>query len=423
METVLFIYRGLQVGGIETFYCRLAENYDRTRFNIRFLLLCERHECDGELLARLERSAKVEFYSEYLVSSLQGIAKKLPVPLKILIKPSCEALKELVSEVNLVHVTEGLGILLAQQIFKSSTKKVRVNLGFYHQKEFSWGKGGALPYFERINRTALGALSSKSLAFFNEGVALTVCEETGRDASETNVFPLGVDVVRKNNKENFSEGKHIKIVSIGRLTNFKTYNLWMIDVVAKLVSKGYEVTYDVFGRGDIEAEVTEKVRASDAPVFLKGTLKYSEFSRVVTEYDLFVGSGTAIIEASGLGVPAIVGIESIPEAKTYGYFSDIPGFTYNELGLNLPLLDVGNLIEDFASLSKEQKQFLGQRHVSKAELFSMEHCMSNFSHLFDSTDPLDLNLNSYSWLRYRINYVMTSIFSKLYRTSYTEKYN
>lgn len=423
MKTVLFIYRGLQVGGIETFYCRLAENYDRSKYSFRFLFLCERHQCDVELLARLERSAKVNFYSEYLVSNLSNIAKKLPVPLKILVKPCSTALEELVLEVDLVHATEGLGILLAQQIFKAFNKKVRVNLGFYHQKEFSWGKGRTLPYFERVNRSALSGLSSKSLAFFNEGVAETVCEETGRNVAETNVFPLGVDVVQSNNKHKFSEGKRIKIVSIGRLTNFKTYNLWMIDVVADLAAKGYEVTYDVYGRGDIEAEVSERVRASGAPVFLKGTLKYSEFSQVVTEYDLFVGSGTAIIEASALGVPAIIGIESIPDAKTYGYFSDISGFTYNELGLNLPLLQVGSLIEEFVSLSEEHKQLLGRRHVLKAELFSMEHCVSNFSHLFEVTDPLDLDARSYSWLSYKLSYLLTSVLSKLFKTSYTEKYN
>ena len=326
-------------------------------------------------------------------------------------------------EVDVVHATEGLGILLAQQIFKSSSKQVRVNLGFYHQKEFSWGKGTALPYFEKVNRAALRALDSKSLAFFNEGVAVTVCQETGRDASHVNVFPLGVDVASSKHKENFSEGQRIKIVSIGRLTNFKTYNLWMIDVVASLASKGYEVTYDVYGRGDIEAEVTEKARASGAPVCLKGTLKYSEFARVVSEYDFFVGSGTAIIEASALGVPAIIGIESIPQAQTYGYFSNISGFTYNELGLDLPLLDVGTLIEEFAALSVEQKRQLGQRHVAKAELFSMEHCVTNFSHLFEVTEPLSLDVKSYSWLAYRLNYIMTSILSKLRKTSYTEKYN
>lgn len=423
METILFIYRGLQVGGIETFYCRLAENYDRTKFEFRFLFLCERHQCDAELLARLERSAKVNFYSEYVTAGFSHIAKRLPVPLKMLIKPSPAAAQALVKDVDLVHATEGLGIVLAHQVFESSGKKIKVNLGFYHQKEFSWGKGGALPYFEKVNRAALAALNNKSLAFFNEGVAVTVCKETGRDLSQVNVFPLGVDVARTTHKQQFSEGKRIKIVSIGRLTNFKTYNLWMIDVVANLASKGYEVTYDVFGRGDIEDEVAEKVRASGAPVFLKGTLKYSEFSKVVTEYDLFVGSGTAIIEASALGVPAIVGIESIQQPQTYGYFSNIPGFTYNELGLNLPLLDVGNLIDEFASLPEEQKRVLGHQHVVKAELFSMEHCVSCFSHLFEVTEPLAFNVRSYSWLGYRVSYIMTSILSKLCKTSYTEKYN
>ena len=423
MKTVLFIYRGLQVGGIETFYCRLAESYDRKEFKFRFLLLCEPHECDVELLARLRKSAQVNFYSEYVIAPLKVIAAKLPIPLKMLIGRSSLACKELVDDVEFVHATEGLGILLAQEIFGSIEKNIKINVGFYHQKEFSWGRGGKLPYFERINRKLLKSLNSKNLAFFNEGVAVTVCGETGHDLSQVNVFPLGINVVQGKYKESFSENRKLKIISIGRLTNFKTYNFWMIDVVEKLASRGYDVTYDVYGRGDIEEQVNEKVRASNAPVFLKGTLKYSEFSRIVPEYDLFVGSGTAIIEASALGVPAIVGIESILQPETYGYFSDIPGFTYNELGLDIPLVDVGQLIEEFSILSEVAKFELGAKHQQKAELFSMERCVLNFMHLFNVTESLSITSSSYSWLGYRVSYIVTSILSKFYKTSYAEKYN
>ena len=50
---------------------------------------------------------------------------------------------------------------------------------------------------------------------------------------------------------------------------------------------------------------------------------------------VFVGSGTSIIESSALGIPSIIGIESNNDGETYGFFSNLRGYSYNEDNLDI----------------------------------------------------------------------------------------
>ena len=68
-----------------------------------------------------------------------------------------------------------------------------------------------------------------------------------------------------------------------------------------------------------------------------GNLEYANLSATIAAADLFVGSGTAVIEAAAQCCPAMIGIESIEEPYTYGFLSDIVGLSYNEQGINQPL--------------------------------------------------------------------------------------
>ncbi len=92
---------------------------------------------------------------------------------------------------------------------------------------------------------------------------------------------------------------------------------------------------------------------------------------------LFVGSGTAIVEASALGIPSVVGIESSQDPVTFGYLSDIPGFSYNELNESQKTVPMYNVIEkitlDIASWKKVSKDCR-----NKASQFSIVHTVDGF---------------------------------------------
>ena len=116
-------------------------------------------------------------------------------------------------------------------------------------------------------------------------------------------------------------------------------------------------------------------------VNLKGTLEYSSFDITVSRYDLFIGSGTSVIEASAIGIPSIVGIENLTDPFTYGYLCDVCDYEFNMKGLDLPLLSISNLITDFSNMSKEDRLLLSERHRTCVEIFTNSACQSSMDSL------------------------------------------
>lgn len=418
MRNVLFVYRGLQMGGIETLYSRIAKS---SAFRCKFLFLCEKQDCNDELLRELALNANVYFYSELLSSTKAKLAVNKPIPVKLLFGLDKQALYR-IGSIDVVHVTEGLGILLAHQLLKKLNLDVPITVGLYHQKEFIWGDINRLPYFERVNRKVFELLPSENILFFNESVFESYTKRLHGGLDRAKLFPLGVDFDSSAVPPVVCSGSTLRIVSIGRLTDFKTYNLWMIDVVADLISKGYDVKYDIYGDGPVRKTIENKLSARrDLPIELKGTLAYSEFKSTLSGYDIFVGSGTAIVEAAANGIPSIIGIESIEKPISYGFFSNIPGFSYNEQGLSLPTYEVSVLIEDFINSEVGSRENLQAKHVEKARLFSMQHCIANFGEAFKGAAVQKSFANLYSD-KYLISYLFTAIKSKLFKTSYSRKY-
>jgi len=118
-------------------------------------------------------------------------------------------------------------------------------------------------------------------------------------------------------------------------------------------------------------------------IHLKGQLIYSNFGKIITNYDLFIGSGTAIIEASSLGVCSIVGVESIQSPQSYGYFTSCADFDYNLGSLDIEKVPVQGLIKKFIAMAVSEKNELSKEHVDVMSQFYIETCSDNFEKLKD----------------------------------------
>jgi hypothetical protein len=100
-----------------------------------------------------------------------------------------------------------------------------------------------------------------------------------------------------------------------------------------------------------------------------GKLEYKKMPSVLNDASLFIGSGTAIVEAAAAGVPCIIGIESIEQPQSYGFLTDTIGLSFQEKGLNYPLYTYEKIMSDFASLQKRNiVSFL--RNIESADVFS-----------------------------------------------------
>ncbi|WP_052748937.1 glycosyltransferase family protein [Arsukibacterium ikkense] len=421
---MLFIHGSLAMGGVETFFMRMAKQRASEGKRTLIILLSNEGKCDSGLLAEARQYATVLFLKD--LTYLPGfLVQFIPFHLSLLL-PLKAGIQTQLRAISHVHVSCGICAFFYTHLSRFMSPDVKFTLGLYHSLEFCWG-AERLPYFERKNRELFfDKVDKKSIIFFNESMVPFYQKFSGQSFQDVNLFPLGViDKVAPYIPAFCAENKVLRLVSVGRLVAFKTYNLHMIDVVANLRDRGIPLIYDIYGDGPMQQDMQRKINdyGLASAVTLKGRLNYSCFSEVVSSYDIFIGSGTAIVQAAGLGVSAIVGIENAEAAETYGFLADLPGFSYNEDGLydKRPIIDV---IEKFYSLGDQERIEFSNKHVDKALDFSMAKCSLNF----DSTPCSTLNTdicNRYNSvffrLRYSTSFLFSSVLAKLKGSSLSEQ--
>ena len=197
--------------------------------------------------------------------------------------------------------------------------------------------------------------------------------------------------------------------------SFKTYNFWMLDVVKKLREK-IDVEYHIYGNGPDYEKISRKISELNLTkvVFLKGELPYANFRSVVSSYDIFIGSGTAIIEASSLGIPSIIGVEMVEKPLSYGFVCDIPGFSYNEDGL-YEKTDVFNLIISYLEKNPDQKKLISSKHIDWSSKFTMHQCVENFNDV--ALKSKFINFKNFNYLIYSLSFFFDSLTKKILNKS------
>jgi hypothetical protein len=93
---------------------------------------------------------------------------------------------------------------------------------------------------------------------------------------------------------------------------------------------------------------------------------------------LFVGSGTALIEAAACGIPALVGIESEPSPVSYGFLHDIEGIDYQESDLGLAKRGFAQFCRQLHAMSASDYALACERSACKSREFSIERFMEGF---------------------------------------------
>lgn len=389
---MLLVYGALVMGGIETFFVRLMKSRNKKGLVTKIILTQPADASHPELLREAKKYGEVFFIRELF---------SLPAPvLNIIPKafyPSLPANKQLIGEifnnVTQVHVSDAFSGIVAYSLQSKFEKKIPITVGFYHSKEFLWGARRDLPFFEKVNREfVFNCLPPRNLILFNESF-VSLYERNGRDISEANCFPIGVVEKTPSLSTDYAReltNNIITVVSVGRLVDFKKYNHWMIKLVSEMKDVDIELQYHIYGDGPLEQSLRNFAiqLGVEEQVHFHGVLNYADFDITVAEFDVFVGSGTAIVQASAAGVPSIVGIENVAEPLSYGFFADIPGFSYNEDGL-YEKVSVAALLKQYLRMPADDKLLLKKRHIEKAQTFSMSNCAENFELVGKNAEKLN----------------------------------
>lgn len=176
------------------------------------------------------------------------------------------------------------------------------------------------------------------------------------------------------------EPEHGRIVSVGRLSPMKEYNLYMIDVVARLRQQGHPVTWTVYGEGEFRDAMRARIHALglSGAIELKGGLPYARFAEAMKNAHIFVGMGTSAIEAAMCGVPSIVALAYDKTGVTHGCLYE---YRFGNCGVtmeNAPVKTVESEIERILELSASSyiQEMLRTRENAKS--YDLDQTMGRF---------------------------------------------
>lgn len=401
---MIFIANVLVLNGGTTFLLRLVRERARSGKRSAVLLLSDR--VDPVLLTALSKDATILHLRDFLID--RGVAARglLGVFAPLAHDRLHSALKVFG---NHIHSMSLFGLMLGLRM-AGHADQFRVSVGIYHQNEFVYQPPPF--HFAREAQRIFKATPPANIVFFNEYSRDNYAAFFDNDYAASPLLPIGVTLDMPPLPAPAVLGQ--RIVSVGNLVGFKTYNRLMIGVVAALRARFPSIRYDIYGVGPTEGELKALIETLGVGdhVTLRGSLDYSLMRDVVADCDLFVGSGTALIEAAAVGRPALIGIESIEEPLTYGFLSDARGFSYNEDMPDVPKLPIVQLVEHLFSDPTEWAQ-IAAACATKAQSFSIAVTAGGFDMLEQTAEQIPIKLSGQDLGRLAISAMIMRISERL----------
>jgi len=237
-----------------------------------------------------------------------------------------------------------------------------------------------------LNYLLARAIGDGQLFFMNAECRESHSKKWNTDLSCCPIFALPINLVDATWQP--SEKQSVRVVSVGRLVNFKTYNLGAPRIVSECLNRGLDVTWDIYGDGPLHGLIKTEIETLGIVnnVRLMGALEYRDFPATVAGYDLFVGMGTAALEAAMLGVPTICA--TVDEAtRCYGYLHVLPYGNVGELQEKPPTLELADLIQAYYGFGQEQRTLLSEQSRAAAEKYGMPEFAEAVTHMAGSRQP------------------------------------
>lgn len=363
MSKYLFVVGGLVMGGVETYIVRLAIQLSKMGHNVTVLLLSRSY--DADLMQELIKAASVEFHSPinyfHANSWLNGL-----IPFNVKRK----------SSYDIIHVVDLLTLSFIFLNKKYLTTKY-LTIGIYHSAEIFWWRNDA-PYF-RKKMLLLFDKNAHNAIYPNEVTASMAASVSSTLNEKFDVVPIGIDLTRYASIKSGSPERMRKIVSVGRLVEFKTYNWSVISELSSLRELG-DYQYFIYGTGPNESLLRTHAMTCgvDKYVHFIGHVNYEKLPTVLQNAFCFVGSGTTIIEAAAAGVPSLVGIETVSNGKCGGFFCDIIGFSYNEIAAFKELVKYEDMFLYLHKMNSTEYSDLSEAHRAKASSFDIKNTATAF---------------------------------------------
>lgn len=393
MKKILFINLYFEIGGVETLLLRIIRSLNNEGYSSTVLLLRKRY--DPCLLKQLREIANVIFLSDIRCLSPKKIKSKLGASFNHIFVTINDALL--------------VGAILQRWLYPGS----HLIAGVYQTEIFCAPITWRYLHRRVINDLFCYCVPDQNKIMVNEATRDYHQLQLNHDLSLSKVVPLIVDIEKYAPPKREQVNRN-KIVSIGRLVDFKTYNLTFFDVLLSLNDKGLYFEWHVYGDGPLDIQMQELIEryGLQEQVFLHGVLNYSNFKSVVSDAFVFVGSGTAIIEAAACGVPVIPAIEYAETAVSYGFFNEIEGISFCEPGMSYGIFNIECLIRRLFLMSKNDYLKIESQTIVKSALFSGDRVIDTYVSAFGNTLKSESYISFFEVLSFSLRLFFSKIYAK-----------
>lgn len=366
-KRTLFIYTDFQLGGVQTQIFEQCNNLNDLGFKPGVLILTR--EFDKDLVQDLNKVAEVFFLDEILsMPKLVRLAASRYLLFSMLLKLNDKG-RQVFSQYDAIHVANLIGYLFVNYRLLTNSFKGRLSFGLYHSGEI-------IPYENdsSFNKYLINMLRETAPNTFISTGAVTqgvVCDLTGCSEKETNLLKMGVPIANEFIPK--KKSGQIKLLSIGRLVEFKTYNEAVIRTISELISDGLKLKYTIIGDGPNKSSLellVKELGIQDSVRFL-GSKPYNVISEYIDLCDCFIGGGTALIQSAGRSCPSIIGIDSNRLKVTYGYLHKTKGQYIQEEGLEYDKTLIKDIIMELVEMDNDEYQRLRIKEYERAKEFSL----------------------------------------------------
>ncbi|MEQ1779387.1 MAG: glycosyltransferase [Nitrosomonas sp.] len=206
----------------------------------------------------------------------------------------------------------------------------------------------------------------------------------------------------------------LKLVSVGRLVPFKAYNHSASSIARKLIDLGVSLKWDIYGDGeDRDRILTEIERCGVSGVVnLKGPIAYTDFFRTINDYDVFIGMGTALLEAAQIGMPSICAIDGDGD-NSYGLFYEAPSDSVGDVVSNHPKTQIIDVLTFLNDRTPEEMRSIGLKCSESA--LKRSDGVSNFTNSILGSSFWRIDCGIKNLILLFIAYVLFILFDMRYK--------
>jgi glycosyltransferase involved in cell wall biosynthesis len=385
---VLLINHSLYTGGVETLIVRMANWLVRHGHGCSILL---RDQFAGDLSPLLDSKVELRIVGnkwdslaiKYLRSFIWR-SFKLPKP---------DVIYTLEQNWSVIG-------LLVRDVFRKDPPSVAT--GAYHLNQFA--------YEQKLSNPGRLALLQREIydTCYLDSQKVFMSEETrvghetffNRKIVEGWIWPLPIripDIAELQSRKPVPG----RIISIGRLTRFKSYSWYMVPILQSLRKRHSNVQWHIYGSGMCEDELIQLVwkdAIRDGLIVFHGSIPYEQITKAFHEASVFVGMGTVLLEAAAAGVPAIPALVDDSEALSWGFIDKMPYFTVGETipGMN-PQFKVEDLLDEVLNANAHASNAISSAGRKYIEPYSEDLLMQRFLETMVKLEPGPALPNMIRW--------------------------